>query len=149
MVRPSAFLPFIADFLRLHPLGRVYVATEDTGYARWIKTACARRWGAKRFFLPNITTRVGGKRGNFYVHNPLAVAHDVLLDIQMLARTDYFLHSASAVAEAVIYTNPGLHWRSTHLEYMHSCAGNQSSCGDDLSCCHDAPWRWNYERAGW
>ena len=38
-----------------------------------------------------------------------------------LARTaDYVLHTASALAEAVIYTKPALHCRSTHLEYEHN-----------------------------
>ena len=56
-----------------------------------------------------------------------AVMMDVFLDIQLMAKGDYFLHGASSVAEAVIYTNIGLHERSVHLEYRH----NHS---------RDAPW---------
>ena len=70
------------------------------------------------------------------VHDRLAVAHEVHIDIQMLARCNYLLHGASATAEAAIYTNPSLHWNSTDLEYQHAC--------DVAAACHDAPWRWSY-----
>jgi len=144
------------DFVTNFPRGRVYVATEDAGYARIVQATWMQRW-AGRIFLPNITTRVqavknGMKKGNFEVHDAQQVAHDVLMDIQMLARTDYFVHGASAVAEAAIYTNPALHLRSTHLEYLHRCSAGlpqpnvsvTAGRHDAGSRCPDAPWRWGY-----
>jgi len=43
----------------------------------------------------------------------------VLLDMLLLARCDYLLHSASGVAEFAIYWSPGgrLHEQSVHLQY--------------------------------
>ena len=78
--------------------------------------------------LTHSTTRVRGSMGNFRRFasgsarlDQLTVAREALLDIQVMARSaDFFLHTASAVAEAVIYTNPNLHCRSTHLEYEHN-----------------------------
>ena len=153
-VTRRAFAPFVDDFFGVFPHGRVYVATEDEGYAQSVQATWMQRW-AGRVFVPNITTRVRGetKKGNFKVHDAQQVAHDVLLDIQMLAKTDYFVHGASAVAEAVMYTNPALHLRSTHLEYLHRCTTPQpltnvstnraAGTGAALSC-PDAPWRWGY-----
>ena len=95
-----------------------------------------------RVFLPPIRTRVSGALGNFRgMHDQMEVASDVLLDILMLSRADYLLHGASAVAEAAIYLNPALHWRSTHLEYAHSGCRTRASC-------HDAPWRWRHSYVG-
>ena len=48
------------------------------------------------------------------------VVEDVLTDIQLMARADYFVHASSAVAEAVFYHNSMLmaHNRSVNLEYQ-------------------------------
>lgn len=74
--------------------------------------------------MANITTRGHARTPNFdgRYNNQSLVAHDVLLDIQVMAKGDYFLHTSSAVAEAVIYTNPLLHCRSVHLEYAHNAS---------------------------
>ena len=37
-----------------------------------------------------------------------------------MARCQYFIYGASAVAEAVFYTNPLLHNRSVNLEYKNT-----------------------------
>ena len=85
--------------------------------------------------MRDIGTRVSGKRLNamVYVDRQLDVLQDVFFDIQLMARCDYFLHSASAVSEAVIYSNLALHTASVHLEYQH----DTSSSGRR----RDAPWR--------
>lgn len=126
-VPPEAFWPYVADFARSHPRGLVYVATESEPNA-----AAARAWNrtgvaAGRVRMQPIRTRVSGGKANFYVHSDqLGVARDALLDIQILARSDYLVHGASAVAEAAIYVNPSLHWRSTHLEFEQRCADSAS-----------------------
>ena len=134
VVRPEAFWPYVQLFGADFPRGLVYVATESAIYARAVELWNTTLGG--RVLMQPIDTRVEGRKGNFYVHEPLKVAHDVLLDIMMLARCDYLLHGASAVAESAIYVNPALHWRSTHLEYAHS------GCGNLDGRCPDAPWLW-------
>ena len=70
-----------------------------------------------------ISTRSADKLGNFAGPHAstrdqkLRVALDVLVDLSLMARCQYFLHGASAVAEAAHYTNPALHRRSVDLEY--------------------------------
>jgi len=142
-VRPEAFRPYVRHFAHRFPEGLVYVATESSEYmqdvALWNATLLHGRLRAQ-----TIGTRVEGKRGNFHVHEPLTVAHDVLLDIMMLAQCDYLLHGASAVAESAIYVNPRLHWHSTHLEYAHHCSAHSNSSAD----CPDAPWKWRRAHSG-
>jgi len=43
----------------------------------------------------------------------------VLVDIECLAKMDFFVYAASAVAEAVFYRAPALHGASANLEYVH------------------------------
>ena len=69
-----------------------------------------------------------------YVDRQLDVLQDVFFDVQLMARCDYFLHSASAVSEAVIYSNLALHEASVHLEYQHDTSSNSSRL-------RHAPWR--------
>ena len=136
-VYPCVFEPYVVDFFARFPSGRVYVATESSSYSSYVRSHWEPRWPG-RVFVPSIVTRVGAKVPNFKApsEKQLRVAHDVFIDIQMLSRADYFIHGASAVAEAVIYTSPALHWRSTHLEYDAVCSHNAT--------CWDAPWRWEY-----
>ena len=131
------FDAYVQDFFSAFPTsGRLYVATESAPYAENARKWWVERWGVTRVLVPQLGTRVGSAAPNFLVHDPLHVAREVHLDIQLLARCDYLLHGASAVAEAAIYLNPRLHWNSTHLEYWNACEANQT--------CHDAPWRWHY-----
>ena len=137
-IYPCVFEAYLVDFFNAFPNGVAYVATESSVYASYAHRAWRGRWG-ERVYVPSIQTRVASKVANFVAasEKQLQVAHDVFVDMQLLARADYFLHGASAVAEAVIYTNPALHWRSTHLEY-------EAACAPMNSVCLDAPWRWNY-----
>ena len=129
--QPEWFEPYIASFFSAFPDGQVIVATEYKPFADIAERGWRRRWGKQRLALLPSTTRVPGRDGNFRKAvqlDQVVVAREALMDIQVMARAaDYFLHAASSIAEAVIYTNPRLHCRSTHLEYEH----NVSS---------DAPW---------
>ena len=135
-VKPSAFESYVADFFEAFPSGRVFVATESTEYAAVVRGAWRARWGAERVLMRDIGTRISGKRLNamVYVDRQLDVLQDVFFDVQLMARCDYFLHSASAVSEAVIYSNLALHEASVHLEYQHDTSSNSSHL-------RDAPWR--------
>ena len=57
---------------------------------------------------------------------------DVLLDLSLMARCNYFLHGASAVAEATHYTNPHLHRRSVDLEYAEDARALLNGSGGRL-----------------
>jgi hypothetical protein len=137
-VYPCVFTPYVEDFFAHFETGLVYLATESATYTKHLQKVWGDRPWGHRVFYPKIQTRVRVKVGNFQLHDPMQVAHDVLIDIQMLASADYLLHGASAVAEAVIYTNPALHWMSTHLEYDNACTPKAG--------CFDAPWRWQYNQ---
>ena len=134
-VTPAEFEPYVADFFDAHPNGRVFVATESNEYAQIIRGAWRTRWGEKRVLMRDIGTRISGKRLNAMVYRDrqLEVLHDVFMDIQMMSRCDYFIHSASAVSEAVIFSNFKLHEASVHLEYQHDSTRSGSP--------RDAPWR--------
>jgi hypothetical protein len=135
--QPRWFEPYIADFFGRFPHGLVIVATDSGGFADLVQRQWRTRWGRARVMLTHSTTRVRGAVGNFRAFvrlDQMTVAREVLLDIQVMAAADYFLHTASAVAEAVIYTNPKLHCRSTHLEYEHNAS-------------LDAPWLRGVEEA--
>lgn len=134
-VKPSAFEAYVADFFETFPSGRVFVATESSEYAAVVRGAWRARWGAQRVLMRDIGTRVSGKRLNamVYVDRQLDVLQDVFFDIQLMARCDYLLHSASAVSEAVIYSNLALHTASVHLEYQHDTSNSGRR--------RDAPWR--------
>ena len=124
----SWYVPYISSFKQTHPDGLIVVATEDAGFASMINSKWRAKWGRESFALANISTRVRRKKPNFAGDfDKMVVAHDVLLDIQVMARADYFLHTSSAVAEATIYTNPKLHCNSINLEMDHDAP-------------HDAPW---------
>ena len=137
-IYPCRFEPFVADFFERFPTtGRVYIATESMTFAQHVSRYWKRRWGSHRVFVPALKTRTPRRTGNFELYNQLQVAGEVLMDIEMLARADYLLHGASAVAEAAIYLNPRLHFNSTHLEY-------EAACPQAPATCFDAPWRFDY-----
>lgn len=129
---PTRFLPWVASFLRAVPTGRVVVATDSEPFAAEVRRVWAPLWEAGRVVLTaantrsNLTASDGGGQqrplqaaANFAtVSNTTAVALDVLLDIQLLARCSYLLHGSSAVAEAAHYTNPLLHARSIDIEWQ-------------------------------
>ncbi len=47
-----------------------------------------------------------------------AMGKEVMMDILLLSKCHWFIHSASAVSESVFYENAGLHNRSVHLEFI-------------------------------
>lgn len=138
-VPPEAFTPFVEDFFACYPdTGRVLLSTESQENIQFANDTWVNRWGQKIRWR-SIATRVKGKKGNFWAssqRSQLQTASDAFIDVLMISRATYLLHEASALVEGAIYHNIGLHWKSTDMEYNHSCVG--------AGKCADAPWRYDY-----
>ena len=106
VVRPDAFWPYVSLFGARYPRGLVYVATESSAYARVVDGWNATLGGRVR--MQPIGTRVEGRRGNFYVHEQLRVAHDVLLDIAILAKCGAPPAPSNAFSTSLIPPGPCL-----------------------------------------
>lgn len=123
-VSPDEYLPYVTAFLRHHPSGTVFVATDSPAFLASIRE----RWPASNLKYRTDVLRdernvafargrgggQGGGSGRGYQKG-----EDVLLDMLLLSRCDWLLHAASGVAEFAIYFNPQLHERSVHLQYEH------------------------------
>lgn len=124
-VEPTEYLHYAQKFLEAYPTGKIYLATDDSGY----KASVLKSWPAG--VLATITSlpdnkvhRSGDEGPDSAIFRLDGVGHqetniEVLTDILLLARCTGLLYGASAVAEAAIYMNPLLHWNSVHLEYKH------------------------------
>ncbi|KAJ1446422.1 hypothetical protein M885DRAFT_252379 [Pelagophyceae sp. CCMP2097] len=89
--------------------------------------AHSRRMVAADEFAARIESFLRAPLPNFLAFsNKLAVAADVLVDIECLAKMDFFVYAASAVAEAVFYRAPALHGASANLEGL-ALARNDSA----------------------
>ena len=122
---PDEYLPYVTAFLRHHPSGTVFVATDSPAFLASIRE----RWPASNLKYRTDVLRdernvafargrgggQGGGSGRGYQKG-----EDVLLDMLLLSRCDWLLHAASGVAEFAIYFNPQLHERSVHLQYEHA-----------------------------
>ena len=130
--------PFVASFFDGHRRGCVFVATDYVPFSAVVQSRWAERWGAARVRMRTISTRSADKLGNFAGPHAstrdqkLRVALDVLVDLSLMARCNYFLHGASAVAEAAHYTNPALHRRSVDLEYAEDARALLNGSGGRL-----------------
>lgn len=117
------FDPYLASFIRMHPAGIVVVATDSNEFAARMVRGMWRERHGDHFAIANITTRGKGRKPNFDGrHDKMLVAFDVLVDIHILAKGDFLVHTSSAVSEAAIYTNPLLHCNSHNLEYAHNAS---------------------------
>ena len=130
--------PFVASFFDSHRRGCAFVATDYVPFSAVVQSRWAERWGAARVRMRTISTRSADKLGNFAGDHAstrdqkLRVALDVLVDLSLMARCNYFLHGASAVAEATHYTNPHLHRRSVDLEYAEDARALLNGSGGRL-----------------
>ena len=98
VVTPAEFEPYVRSFFKAFPEGRAFVATESGAYAKAVTGEWRSRYGADRILIRSIGTRIDGKRSNAmtYRSRQHEVMMDVFLDIQMLARCDYFLRESAA-----------------------------------------------------
>eukprot|EP01083_Nonionella_stella_P068596 182304_1 len=123
-VSPQEYMPYIAAFVQYYGAkGRIFFATDDKNYLGFLKT----NWNAyvdTYSFAEVVVTQGNVTRSddktaifNFKHVSKYAIGREVLMDILLLAKCDWFIHSASAVSEAVFFNNIKLHNQSVHLEY--------------------------------
>lgn len=111
---------FIEYFGRDHV--KVFVATDDANYLMEVKQSLDHLDDArydKIWFAQNDVVRSNTSKAVFELQgvSRYEIGKNVITDILLLSKCDWFIHSASAVAEAVHYNNILLHNKSVHLEY--------------------------------
>jgi hypothetical protein len=123
-VPPREYEPYVDAFLRSHPNGTVFVATDSPAFLTEVKTRWLRRWPGAPFRWREDILRSEANtafdRGAVRGAKPASNARkgeEVLIDALLLSRCDWLLHSASGVAEFAMYWNLRLHRRSVHLQY--------------------------------
>eukprot|EP01084_Bolivina_argentea_P121919 216073_1 len=123
-VAPEEYMPYIASFIDYYKdMARIFFATDDKNYLKFLETHWNEYIDMYSFDDVVITqgnvTRSSDKTAvfDFKDVSKYAIGREVLLDILLLAKCDWFIHSASAVSEAVFFNNIKLHNYSIHLEY--------------------------------
>jgi hypothetical protein len=124
-VPPREYEPYVDAFLRSHPNGTVFVATDSPTFLAEVKTRWLQRWPNAPFrwredVLRSEANAAFDRGGVVRGAEPPSNARkgeEVLIDALLLSRCDWLLHSASGVAEFAIYWNLKLHRRSVHLQY--------------------------------
>lgn len=122
-VAPLEYEPYVDAFLRSHPNGSVFVATDSPAFLAEVRSHWVERWPHAPFRWRDDVLRseanvafekaAASGRGSSNARK----GEEVLIDALLLARCDWLLHSASGVAEFAIYWNLKLHRRSVHLQY--------------------------------
>ena len=123
-VSPEEYMPYISSFIDHYgDKAKIFFATDDKNYLKFLNT----NWNkyVDRYSFHDIVvtqgnvTRSGSKTAvfNFKHVSKYSIGREVLLDILLLAKCDWFIHAASAVSEAVFFNNIKLHNHSVHLEY--------------------------------
>eukprot|EP01084_Bolivina_argentea_P016605 31056_1 len=132
-VEPDAYMSYIVQFiLYFHNLGyivKIFVATDDKNYFRYIETY----WNYENILdkqhkysdiiiQQDNVIRSKFRKAVFSMDDLPAyeAGKQCLLDILLLTKCDYLIHSASAVAEAVHWNNINMHNKSIHLEYKYN-----------------------------
>lgn len=123
-VGPSAYLPYARAWLQRFNNARILLATDDAEMAR--EVFAWPREVAKFVIMPNPisnTSRIigHGAANARILKKPVqegknAAASEALLDVLLLARSDFLLKPESSFSEASIYWNLGLHNRSIMIE---------------------------------
>lgn len=126
-VLPQEYMPYIAAFVQyFDDKAKVFFATDDTNYYAYLQQHWSAYLNDTRYTFKDIVvtqqnvTRSANETAVFELQrvSKYEIGREVLLDILLLAKCDWFIHSASAVSEAVFYNNLALHNRSVHLEYL-------------------------------
>merc|ERR1712154_197252 len=124
-VSPAEYMPYIASFVSYYgENAKIFFATDDKNYLKFLKEHWSEYVESNRKFEDVVVTQVNVTRSsdktavfNFKHVSKYSIGREVLLDILLLAKCDWFIHSASAVSEAVFFNNIKLHNHSVHLEY--------------------------------
>eukprot|EP01062_Namystynia_karyoxenos_P015868 TRINITY_DN15793_c1_g1_i4.p1 TRINITY_DN15793_c1_g1~~TRINITY_DN15793_c1_g1_i4.p1 ORF type:complete len:554 (+),score=150.71 TRINITY_DN15793_c1_g1_i4:72-1664(+) len=122
-VTPSEFLPYAAGWARARGAAAgLLIASDCSAYV----AEALRDWPPHLRAIARVpnATRSATSAATFQLpgQSKLRLGLEVLTDIMLLARCDYFLYGASMVAEAVFYLSPRLHGASVNLEYCHGRA---------------------------
>lgn len=123
-VAPEEYMPYISAFIREYGnRAKIFFATDDKNYLKFLKD----QWNVyvdDYAFHEVVVTQGNVTRSetreavfDFKGVSKYGIGREVLLDILLLAKCDWFIHSASAVSEAVFFNNIALHNQSIHLEY--------------------------------
>jgi hypothetical protein len=123
-VEPAEYVAYAVSFIQHYGVHNalLFVATDSkTYFERFVRLLgdVDARYPALVRSQRNAVRAVEGDGATFSLDgvDKHAIGLDVLTDLLCLARTHAFIHSASAVAEAVFYHNFALHSNSVHLEY--------------------------------
>lgn len=118
-VLPEEYLEYIHQFVHYYGAekARIFVATDDAQYLFALKQDLEDKI---KWYAQSEITRSDTRLPVFRMESvsKYDLGKQVISDILLLSRCDWFIHSASAVAEAVFYNNLELHHRSVHLEYV-------------------------------
>merc|ERR1712228_935512 len=116
-VDANEYLKYIEQFIEYfgRDKARVFVATDDANYLLDIQN----KLDETIWFAQNDVIRSDTKTAIFRLKDvsKYEIGKNVITDILLLSKCDWFIHSASAVSEAVFYNNILLHNKSVHLEY--------------------------------
>ena len=119
-VLPSEYLEYIQKFVNYYgnDKAKVFIATDDDNYLNYITSDLQSQ--NITIYAQNNIYRSKNETAVFDLQkiSKYQMVKELLMDILMLSQCDWFIHSASAVAEAVFYNNIHLHNKSVHLEYL-------------------------------
>lgn len=116
-LEPSSYYPYVTKFLATHPTGKVFVATDTPSWADHVK-----QWqhelGADRVVIRQVLRNPDNIfQDRSSAHKNYQKGEEVLVDMLLLSKAKWLIHSSSTVAEAAIWFNPDLHERSINLQY--------------------------------
>jgi len=106
IIEPTSYFERIDPFLNQHPECKIFVATDQEQYLQSFKN----RYGERVIAWNSLRSRTKTNVFQQYDFNGYRKGKDVLIETQLLARTQFFLKCASAVGEAALWFNPDLEY---------------------------------------
>ena len=124
-VSPLEYMPYISSFIEYYKHNaKIFFATDDKNYLKFLNDNWSKYVNKEYNFNDIVVTQENVIRSDdetaifdFKNVSKYRIGREVLLDILLLAKCDWFIHAASAVSEAVFFNNIKLHNYSVHLEY--------------------------------
>ena len=125
-INGDVYLEYMVQFIKyFKDKGRIFIATDDERLLKYVRNNWDKYIDSSVYEFDNIVKcqrniiRSNTNQAIFNMKNvnKYEIGKQVLFDILLLAKCQWFLHSASTVSESVIYNNINLHDNSIHLEY--------------------------------
>eukprot|EP01084_Bolivina_argentea_P121920 216077_1 len=120
VVKPYEYMPYISSFIEYFGTNaKIFFATDDANYYTYVKN----NWNKyvkeyiKYPFEKTVFSQNNTAVFNLKVKSKYLIGKQVLFDILLLSKCDWFIHASSAVSEAVFFNNFNLHSHSIHIEY--------------------------------